>query len=141
MIFVIDTNILISALIRDSTTRKIIVELDWDFCYPEEAFHEVRKYQNLILEKSGIDEKEYTELLNYLLKHIILIPEEVIQQKHGEAYKLLGKIDPDDVIFLAAALSLENSKIWSDDGHFEKQDKVRVFKTKHIVGLFFLSGS
>jgi len=36
---------------------------------------------------------------------------------------------------------LENSKIWSDDAHFEKQNKVRVFKTKHIAALLFLSGS
>lgn len=136
MMLIIDTNILISALIRDSTTRKIIVESGWNFCYPEKSFHEVRKYKNLVLEKSGMDEQEYTELLNYLLKHITLIPEELIQQKLDEANKLLGKIDPDDVIFLATALSLENSKIWSDDGHFEKQSKVRVFKTEHIVKLF-----
>ncbi|MDP7610380.1 MAG: PIN domain-containing protein [Candidatus Woesearchaeota archaeon] len=93
------------------------------------------------MEKSGMNQKEYTEMLNYLLKHITLIPEEVVQQKHDEAYESLGKIDPNDVIFLATALSLDNSKVWSDDGHFEKQDKVRVFKTKHMVGLFFLSGS
>ena len=139
MMFVIDTNILISALIRDSTTRKIIVESDWEFCYPEKAFHEVRKYKNLVLEKSCMDEKDYTETLNYLLKHIKLIPEEVVQEKHDEAFNLLGKIDPDDVIFLATALSLDNSKIWSDDSHFEKQDKVMVFKTKHIAGLFFFN--
>ncbi|MBD3163777.1 hypothetical protein GF323_01115 [Candidatus Woesearchaeota archaeon] len=108
MIFVIDTNILISALIRDSTTRKIIVESNWEFCYPENAFHEVRKYKNLVLEKSGMDEKDYTETLNYLLKHIKLIPEEVVQGKHDEAFKLLGKIDPDDVV--DAACYLENGR-------------------------------
>ncbi|MFH1641449.1 MAG: PIN domain-containing protein [Nanoarchaeota archaeon] len=136
MMFVIDTNILISALIRDSTTRKIIVESDWDFCYPENAFHEVRRYKDLVLEKSGIDEKEYNQVLNYLFQHINLIPEEVVQQKHDEAFRLLGEIDPDDVIFLATALSLKNAKIWSDDGHLEKQDKISVFKTKHLVRLF-----
>ncbi len=49
MIFVIDTNILISALIRDSTTRKIIVKSGWEFYYPEISFHEVRKYKGLVL--------------------------------------------------------------------------------------------
>jgi len=139
MILVIDTNILISALIRDSTTRKIIVESEWQFFYPEQSFHEVRKYRDMVIEKSGMTEQEYTEVLNLLLKHITLIPEEIMQQKLKEADDLLGKIDPDDVIFLATALSLDNSKIWSDDGHFEKQSKIRTFKTEHIVKLFFLS--
>jgi len=137
MILVIDTNILIASLIRDSTTRKIIVESDWEFYYPEMSFHEVRKYKDLILEKSKMDEAEYTELLNYLLKHITLVPEEQIQGKIKEANEILGKIDLDDVIFLATAFSIENAKIWSNDPHFEKQNKVRVFKTEHIVKLFF----
>jgi len=141
MILVIDTNILISALIRDSTTRKIIVESGWNFCYPERSFHEVRKYKNLVLEKSGMAEEEYTQVLNYLLKHITLIPDELMGQKLNEADKLLGKIDTDDVVFLATALSLDNSKIWSDDKHFDKQSIVRVFKTEHIVKLFFSSSS
>ena|SRR3989338_121897 len=141
MILVVDTNILISALIRDSTTRKIIIKSGWDFYYPEKSFHEVREYKNLVLEKSGMSEQEYTEMLNHLLKHIQLVPEELIKQRLDEANKLLGKIDPDDVIFLATALSLDNSKIWSDDTHFEKQNKITVFKTKDIVKLFFSSGS
>ena len=141
MILIIDTNILISALIRDSITRKIIVESGWKLCYPENSFHEVRKYKSLILEKSGMIEQEYIKLLNCLLKHITIIPEEIIYPNLEEASKWLGNIDPNDVIFLATALSLENSKIWSDDNHFGKQNKVRVFKTQHMIKLFFLSNS
>ena len=138
MILVIDTNILLASLIKDSTTRKIIVESDWEFFYPEVSFHEVRKYKDLVLKKSGMNEEEYTELLNNLLQHITLVPEEQIKKYIEEADKLLGKIDPDDVVFLATALSINNSKIWSDDPHLDKQTKIRVFKTKHIAILFFL---
>ena len=94
------------------------------------SFEEIKDNLNL-------NEEEYTELLNYLLKHITLVPEEQIKPKIEEADKLLGKVDPDDVVFLATAFSIENSKIWSDDPHLEKQNKIRVFKTKHIVKLFF----
>ena len=141
MILVIDTNILLASLIRDSTVRKIIVESGWEFFYPEVSFHEVRKYKDLVLEKSGMNETEYTELLTHLLQHITLVPEEQIKCHTEEANKLLGKIDPDDVVFLATAFSIENSKIWSDDPHLEKQIKVRVFKTKHIMMLFFPDSS
>ena len=141
MILVIDTNILLAGLIKDSTVRKIIVESGWEFHYPEMSFHEVRKYKSLVLEKSGMNEEEYTELLNHLLKHKTLVPEEQIKPKIEEANKLLGKVDPDDVVFLATAFSIENSKIWSDDPHLEKQDKMLIFKTKHIVKLFFPEGN
>jgi len=137
MILVIDTNILLASLIRDSTVRKVIVESGWEFFYPEASFHEVRKYKGLVLEKSGINETEYAKLLNHLLQHITLVPEEQIKGHVKESNKLLGKVDSDDVVFLATAFSIENSKIWSDDPHLAKQDKVRVFKTKHIVMLFF----
>ena len=141
MILVIDSNILLAGLIKDSTVRKIIVESGWEFHYPEMSFHEVRKYKGLVLEKSGMSEEEYTELLNHFLKHITLVPEEQIKLKIEEADKLLGKVDPDDVVFLATAFSIGNSKIWSDDPHLEKQNKILVFKTKHIVDLFFPDGN
>ena len=137
MILVIDTNILLASLIRDSTTRKIIVESGWNFFYPEMSFHEIREYKDLVIDKSGMNEKEYISLLNHLLKHVALVPEEQVKGKIGEAKELLGKIDPDDVIFLATTLSMDDSKIWSDDTHFEKQSRIRVFKTKHIVRIFF----
>ncbi|MCX6707425.1 MAG: PIN domain-containing protein [Candidatus Woesearchaeota archaeon] len=140
MILVIDTNILLAGLIKDSTVRKIIVESGWKFHYPEMSFHEVWKYKGLVLEKSGMNEEEYAELLNHLLKHITLVPEERIKPKIEEANDLLGKIDPDDVVFLATAFSIEDSKIWSDDSHLEKQTRTKVLKTRDIVKLFSQDG-
>ena len=130
---VVDTNILISALIKDSTTRKLIVESDWEFYYPETSFHEIRKHKSLILQKSGMNEEEYAKILNVLLSHIKIVPEKYINENLKEAAKLLAHIDPDDVVFLATALSLPDSVIWSDDRHFEKQDKVKVLKTEDLV--------
>lgn len=63
---VVDTNILISALIKDSTARKLIVESNWKFYYPETSFHEIRKHKSLVLKKSGIDEEGYAKILNVL---------------------------------------------------------------------------
>ena|SRR3989344_2270396 len=137
MILIVDTNILLAGLIKDSKVRKIIVESEWEFYYPESSFHEVRKYKDLVIEKSGMNEKEYNKLLSCFLKYIKLVSEEQIKEKIQEADKILRDIDPDDVIFLAAALSIENSKIWSDDSHLKEQKKVLVFNTKDLIRLFF----
>lgn len=136
MILVIDSNILLSAMIRDSDTRKIILESGWSFYYPEISFHEIRKYKALVLEKSRISEEEYNQLLGLLLKHITLVPTEMFLNNLKEADEIMGKIDPDDVVFLAVAMSLSNSEIWSHDSHFQRQNKIKVLRTEDIVKLF-----
>ena len=70
MKMVVDTNIILSALIKDSTTRKIIVKSEWDFYYPAMSFHEIRKYKELVLKKSNLNKEEYRKLLNYLLEQV-----------------------------------------------------------------------
>ena len=137
MKLVIDTNILLSALIKNSTTRKILVESGWTFYYPEISFHEVRKYQKLVLKKSGMNIEEYSRLLNQLLEFVILIPDERIKTHLKEANLILGEIDLDDVVFLSAAMGMKHVKIWSDDKHFQQQEKVIVLNSKEVSLLFF----
>ncbi|MFH1916297.1 MAG: PIN domain-containing protein [Nanoarchaeota archaeon] len=136
MKFVIDSNILISALIRDSTTRRIIMTSNEEFYYPEISFHEIRKYKELILKKSGMDENEYASVLQLLVKHITLVPEEQFIGKLAEANKTLGQIDPDDIVFLATALSINDAKIWSNDPHLHRQDKIKALRTEELMRLF-----
>ena len=119
MSVVIDTNIILSALIKNSVTRKVIIKSGLNFYYPENSFHEIQKYKNLVLKKSGVNEREYKIVLDSLFDHIILIPKKQIIQEIREADKIIGHIDVDDVVFLACALSL-NADIWSDDKDFKK---------------------
>ena len=133
MKIVIDVNRVLSALIRDSTTRKIILNSQFDFYFPEPSLHKIRKYKDYILEKSGLTEDEYDKLMATLFKYIKLVPTEEIEKNWDEAKKIMEHIDPEDVVFIATALSIADSVIWSDDRHFEKQDKVKVLKTEDII--------
>ena len=135
MKIILDVNVILSALIRDSTTRKIILNSKFDFYFPEPSLHKIRKYKDYILEKSGLSEEEFDKLMATLFKYIKLMSTEEIGKNWDEAKKIMEHIDPEDVVFIAAALSMEDSVIWSDDGHFEKQDKVKVLKTKELFEL------
>lgn len=137
MIIIIDTNVLISALIRDSTTREIIISSGLDFRLPEISIHEIRKHKPMILEKSGVSESAYEKMLNNLLEYVLLIPTEEIEETLEESKKIMQHIDPNDVAFLAAAMAYPDSIIWSDDRHFEKQKKVRVVKTEQLFRMFY----
>jgi len=135
MNFVIDTNILISALIKDSVTRKIIIESGLNFYYPKISFYEIQKHKQLVLKKSRMSEKQFNDVLNILLDNVILVSEHQFTDSLDMANNLIGKIDINDVVFLACALSL-NLEIWSDDKHFQKQNEVKVLTTQEFIKRF-----
>lgn len=136
MKIILDTNIIISALIKNSLTRKIIKTSNWNFYYPEEALKEIQKYENLIIEKADITKREYFNLIWRLLKNIKIVPNNQISHKFAIAEKIMNHIDPKDTIFVAVNLKIKNSVIWSDDKDFDKQNKVKVMKTKEIMERF-----
>ena len=133
MKIVIDVNRVLSALIRDSTTRKIILNSQFEFYFPEPSLDKIRKYKEYIMEKSGLTEEEFKDLMAILFKYIRIVPTEEIEKNWSEANKIMEHIDPEDVVFIATALSISDSVIWSDDRHFEKQDKGKVWKTEEII--------
>lgn len=136
MKIIVDVNIVLSALIRDSSTRKLILETRHELYFPEPSLHKLRKYQDYAIGKVGLNEKDYTRLLATLFKHIKVISTEEIKENWDKAKEIMGHIDQEDVVFVAAALSLDDSVIWSEDKDFERQTMMKVLKTRDIVNLF-----
>ena len=135
MKLIIDTNILISSLLKDSTTREILLNESLNFYLPEIVLSEVNKYLPYIIQKSELSEEEIKKLLNNLLENLILVPIDEYEKKMDEGMKIIGNIDDKDTQFIALALSIENDGIWSNDKHFEKQKKIKVFKTIDTLNL------
>ncbi len=136
MNIIVDVNALMSGLLKDSTSRNILVNFNHHFYFPEPSLHKIRKYKEYILEKTGFSELEFVVIFYYLLKFIKIISTEEILEHWDEAKKIMEHIDPEDVTIIAAALSQENSVVWSDDLHFEQQNQIFVLKTKEMVTLF-----
>ena len=132
---VVDVNIIISAMIRDSTTRKILLNSRFDFFFPEKSLDKIRKYQEYVLKKSGLTEEEYNTILRILFKYIRIVSLEDIEKNWSKAKKVMGAFDVEDIVFISSAMNLPGSVIWSDDKDFDKQDAVKVLKTKDIVEL------
>lgn len=89
MNIVIDTNVVISALIKDSFTRRVLIQSGWSFSYPAIAFGEIQEHSGLIRQKAGLDEKELKHLLDRLFVHINIIPTNALLPKIEEAKALL----------------------------------------------------
>jgi predicted nucleic acid-binding protein len=47
--------------------------------------------------------------------------------------KLIGRIDPNDIPFVALSLAVENDGIWSSDKHFRQMKGVTVWKTSDLL--------
>ncbi len=133
MKIIVDVNVLLSALIRDSTTRKIILQSDFDFYFPEPSMHKIRKYEAYILQKSGLSEKEYNILVARLFRYITLVPVEKVKSSWSDAVQVMGRIDEEDVVFIAVAMLVDDSIIWSDDKDFDRQKRIKVLKTADMV--------
>jgi len=131
---VIDTNILISALIKEGLTKEILTNLKLNFIFPELSLEDIYFYKTDIMRKAKINEKQFYTLLLRLLKYVKIIPLDIINSFREEAHEIMGKIDKEDTIFIATALAF-NCPIWSDDKHFQKQNKIKILTTKDIIDL------
>ena len=135
MVIVLDSNIFISALIKDSITRKLIINCKELIVIPEFLLEEIRNYEEEIILKSKLDKEEYKKLLNILLKYVLVLPDEIILPYREQAVEIIKDIDINDVLFIATALAFGDATIWSNDKKLKKQNKIKVISTQEIMQL------
>jgi len=132
---VVDTSILFAALLKKSTVRRLLLNPLFEFYVPEFGIEEIEKHVEEIAYRSGLSVENVYLLLGVLLFSVQVVPSERVLKKYREAEKIIGKIDRDDVPFVALALSFPNDGIWSEDKHFLEQKKVRVWRTRDLLKL------
>jgi len=129
---VLDTNILISSLIKESVTRKIIFNPNFDFYVPDFIMEELSKYLPEISHKAGISLNEVKKLVNSFLENVHVVSINDYKDNLKAASQIIGKFDKKDIPFIAVALSINTDGIWSNDKHFQKQDSIKIFTTKEL---------
>jgi predicted nucleic acid-binding protein len=133
---VVDANVVISAAITAGRTRKVIFLSDATFLAPPELKEEVRSYSSLIVEKSGLTETEVKRILELLFTSIGTVPSSLPSSALRKARAAIGNTDPDDVPYLATAITIDQAVIWSDDAVFDDQKYVPWYTTQHIIELY-----
>jgi predicted nucleic acid-binding protein len=135
MRFVVDANVVISGLISDSATRRLLIEIEPNLLTPAYVYDEVDKHTEMVMEKSGLEEHEVEQLIHTLFKRIEVIPRAEITGSMQEAARAMRDADPDDAMYVAAALE-RDAALWSDDGDYDNQDLVDVATTTDIFERF-----
>ena len=124
-----------AGLIRDSTSREILLNPNFEFYTPDFLLSEIKNHKNLIMKKGGLSESKFDTIYELLIDRINVLPKSDIMDYIDEAKQIIGDIDRDDVTFIALALSIPNSGIWTEDKHFKKQNKIKIWSTKEILDL------
>jgi predicted nucleic acid-binding protein len=132
---VVDTNVVLKALIRASKVRGILLSPNHQFYVPEYAIEEIERHLPLVMKKSGLHESEVKLVLSVLLTNLQVVPQDCVSKEWKEAERTMAGIDEGDVAFVAAALALRPDGIWSDDKHFQRQSKVKVWTTAELIKL------
>lgn len=122
-----------SALIAGGKTRECIITAPVELYAPEFFYSEFENHRETILSKTNLDEDRLTTLFALLFENIELVPRNGFADSLQEARDTIEPIDPDDVPFLALALSQE-CDIWSDDDHFQEQSTVKAWESHELFG-------
>lgn len=133
MKLVIDSNRVMAALIKDSLTRKMILNDRFDFIAPDHIMTEILKHRGYLTDKSGMSDNEFDIVLLSLMDKVELIPSEVFEDKMIFAEDIMRDIDLKDSPFLALGMACNVDGIWSEDRDFDRQCVLKRYSTKELL--------
>lgn len=140
MKIVVDANVVISAAIVDGKTREILQLGNATFLAPPELKQEVHSHSSLIADKSNLREKDVIELTDLLFEGIGTVPYGIPHSAMKKARDAIGDEDPDDVPYLATAITVDADAIWSDDRVFDNQPYIQRIPSNMIDAIYEENG-
>jgi predicted nucleic acid-binding protein len=134
MRIVIDANMIIAALVRDSKAREIIMSGKLYFISPDFVLDEIYKYGENICEKSGISKIEFELMMALIFQRVSIINADYYKA-YEETAKEIMKEDVKDIPYVACSLALKCDGIWTNDSDFENIKEIKIFSTKELLKL------
>ncbi|HIH30617.1 TPA: PIN domain-containing protein [Candidatus Micrarchaeota archaeon] len=131
MKLVVDANVLFSALIKDSATRRLFFDEELELYAPEYVLEEFAEHRKEIMQKVGRGETGFEGVMAVLRSRITVVPAAAFIRHMGKA--LQASPDKGDAPYLAAALSLGGCAIWSNDKGLKEQKEIKVVSTSELL--------
>lgn len=138
MEIVLDTNVIISSLLRNGITRKILFLAPFEFYTPSSTISEIEKHKKELIRKSKLDADAFQYLMEIIFHKIQIVNLQSIEPYKNKSIEIMADIDISDAPFIALALHLDCS-IWSNDGHFKMQRFIKSYTTEEIRELLHKS--
>ena len=135
MELVVDANILLAALLKEATTRELLLDTRLKLYAPEHLISETLKHLKLsasLRNRIRLSSKELEELFYLLTQEIETIPKKEFISRMNDAIKIAPHNE--DAPYLALALAY-NIPVWSNDKGIHSQSKVKVYTTKDVISV------
>lgn len=132
MQFVVDTNIVVAALLRKGDTQKLLFSNLFEFFSPDFIRVEVLKHRQEFMQKASMNEAEFLNALELAFENIVVAPPEEYLQFEEKALSICPEGHKDDWPFIALSLKLDCA-VWSNDSALKRQQKIKVFSTKELL--------
>lgn len=129
---VVDANVLFGALLRDGTTRRLILHGQLELHTAAWLWSEFERNRQLLLDKSGASGHSFDLLVEALRARIRDIPDDVLRATLPEAERRLGPRDVADAPYVAGALAI-GAWVWSHDKRVAKKAGVPVVTTEDLL--------
>ena len=130
---VIDSNRVIAALLKESTTRKILLDSDFEFFAPEFINLEINNHKSLLIGRADIKDGEFDILLSLIFEHIVIIPSSEYEKFTNACANEIN--DENDIPYLAACLAINAEGVWTHDPHFKEQKRIKVFTNIDMLNM------
>ncbi len=130
MNLVADTNIIIAAILRSSTTQDIIFNSNVRIYAPEYLMDEIIEHKQELIEKMEVSDSVFESIYNIVLSKITIVPKSDYSSHKEKAISSCP--DPQDWPFFVLAFHL-SIPLWSNDLSLKRQKFIRVIDTKEII--------
>ena len=129
---VVDANVLFGALLRDGTTRHLLLYGGLQLHTPAHVWGEFERNREYLLKKSGATEAALGLLLDAMRDRMADVPLLLIRERMEEAAKSLGPRGTLDAPYVAAAMAL-GATLWTQDKELKRKAPVPVVSTADVV--------
>ncbi|HEX9710581.1 MAG TPA: PIN domain-containing protein [Candidatus Thermoplasmatota archaeon] len=129
---VVDANVLFGALLRDGTTRHLLLYGGLALHTPSHIWSEFERNRTYLLKKSRATDAAFSLLLDSLRDRIADVPLTLIRERMEEATENLGSTGSLDAPYVAAALAL-GATLWTQDKELKRKAPVPVVSTADVV--------
>lgn len=133
MKLVIDANIVLAGLLRNSVTRALIIDPQLELHAPDQLVPETERRlttASRFRQRLNLSNDEIRTILSFLFAPITMHP----KQQHTRALKQALALAPhaEDAPYLALALTLD-IPIWSNDRGLQSQNAIEIFTTADVL--------
>jgi len=127
---IIDANILISGILKDAATRKLIFNEHIKLYAPRYLVTEIFKYEDILIKKSKLTKEAFKELLIELLSYIEIIDHHKLSRFIDKALSITP--DRKDILYVAACL-LIHKPLWTNDKRLHRITEIQTITTEELL--------